>query len=61
MSLLMDALKKAEEAKRRSEAAAKDAPQESPPAVFVELGIGLGELGGALARAGCVPPGPCAR
>jgi tetratricopeptide (TPR) repeat protein len=28
----MDALKKAEEAKRRSEAAAKDAPQESPPA-----------------------------
>ena len=25
--------------------------QESPPAVFVELGIGLGELGGALARA----------
>lgn len=32
MSLLMDALKKAEEAKRQSEAAAKIEPRESPPA-----------------------------
>jgi tetratricopeptide (TPR) repeat protein len=46
VSLLMDALKKAEEAKRRSEAAAKIEPQEATPATpAAPAAAGVGERG----------------